>query len=180
MLYMGCSATGAISPSCFAIPHASAISSELHSLVPQYMAHPFCSITWLNARTVSSMGVRRSGRWAYTMSTYSRSRRFKEARRPSMMCLRDRPWLLTSTSPFAPPKIYTKSDYLSWKFRKCESRLTPVQFCADDNVIAVPAVLLDSLAHYNFGLASGIATKLSTWRSAWKQLCFTSQQCRRS
>jgi hypothetical protein len=116
MLYIGCSATGAISPSCFAIPHASAISSELHSLVPQYMAHPFCSITWLNARTVSSMGVRRSGRWAYTISTYSRSRRFKEARRPSMMCLRDRPWLLTSTSPFAPPKIFTKSDYLSWKF----------------------------------------------------------------
>jgi hypothetical protein len=116
MLYIGCSATGAMRPSCFAIPQASAISSELHSLVPQYMAHPFCSITWLNARTVSSMGVRRSGRWAYTISTYSRSRRFKEARRPSMMCLRDRPWLLTSTSPFAPPKIFTKSDYLSWKF----------------------------------------------------------------
>jgi hypothetical protein len=35
--------------------------------------------------------------------------------------------------------------------------LTPVKFCTDNQVVAVPAILLDSASHYDFGLSSGIA-----------------------
>jgi hypothetical protein len=73
-----------------------------------------------------------------------------------MMCLRDRPWLLTRTSPFAPP--LNRNQYLEfWASFQVQKVLTPVQFCADYQVVAVPAILLDGASHDDFGLSCGIA-----------------------
>ena len=63
MSYCGCSIQGPIMPSVSASHHAVAISSALHSDVPQYKTFPV-SIRSLNVQTVSSMRVLRSGRWA--------------------------------------------------------------------------------------------------------------------
>lgn len=58
------------------------ISMELQRDVPQYMAIPWL-MTWVMARTVSSMGVLGSGRLANTTSTYSSCSRSREALRPA-------------------------------------------------------------------------------------------------
>lgn len=73
-----------------------------------------------------------------------------------MMCLRDRPWLLTRTSPFAPPKFDLNITFPL----EVLNNLTPVQLGADDYIVAVPSELLDCLTHDHFGLSASIATRL--------------------
>jgi len=102
------------------------------------------------------------------MSTYFRSRRSSEASSPSMMCFRDKPWLLTRTSPLAPPQFnFSKSV----KFFLVDQNAC---LGANDNVISFPLVLLDCLTHDDLGLATCIATSNQTPATTSTSVCYLS------
>jgi hypothetical protein len=67
-----------------------------------------------------------------------------------MMCLRDKPWLLTRTSPFAPPKMKLTKSCPFLCFGVANVLLTPVELRADYNIVAIPAKLFDRLSHDDF------------------------------